>query len=96
MLNDVLSPGIIGMPYYVATSGYLSSIFAIIFFALLTDYTLCQLYVVAQQTRQKSLPDMAKLAFGKFGYLVACLFIFAFNFGTLCAQLLIMCMLHQF
>jgi len=36
------------------------------------------------------MPDLAKMAFGRLGYLAACLSIFMFNFGVICAQLIMM------
>lgn len=88
LMNDVVSPGTVGMAQYVAQSGLVLSCVLFLVFGIITSYTLCILYDMAKKYGKKSLPDLAEYGFGKFGYVMTCIFIIIFNFGGTCAQLI--------
>jgi sodium-coupled neutral amino acid transporter 11 len=88
LINDILGPGTVGMGQYVAQSGLLLSIVMIVFFGVITTYTLCLVFNLAKRHRRKSMPELSRDAFGNIGFTATCLMIFLFNFGGLCAQFL--------
>jgi sodium-coupled neutral amino acid transporter 11 len=88
LVNDILSPGTVGMAQYVAQSGLIISLILFVFFSIITTYTLVIVYDLAKKWRKKSLPDLCEQGFGKVGYQITCLFIVLFNFGGVCAQFL--------
>lgn len=88
LINDILGPGTVGMGQYVAQSGLVLSVIMIIFFAVITTYTLCLVFDLAKRHKKKSMPELAHLAFGRIGFIITCISIFLFNFGGLTAQFL--------
>lgn len=88
LINDIISPGTVSMPGVVAQSGLYMSIIWFVIFGIITIFTLCLVYELARRHLKRTLPDLAMKGFGKFGFLIACICIFFFNFGGACAQLL--------
>jgi sodium-coupled neutral amino acid transporter 11 len=89
LFNDVLSPGTVALPFYIYQAGLPAGCLLIVLFGLLTAYTLDDVYMLYMKYGKKSYPELCDFAFGKIGYAVVCLAIFCFNFGGLCAQLML-------
>lgn len=88
LINDVISPGTVSMPQVVASSGLYMSIIWFVLFGVVTAFTLCLVYELSRRHLKTTLPELAMLGFGKIGFFLTCVFIFFFNFGGACAQLL--------
>ncbi|KAL9644882.1 hypothetical protein ABK040_005362 [Willaertia magna] len=88
LIMDILSPGTVSLAQTVAQSGLYMSIIWFIFFGIITIFTLCLIYELSRNHLKQSLPELAEVGLGKFGYIVTCIFIFTFNFGAVCAQYL--------
>lgn len=89
LFNDVLSPGTVALPFYMYQAGLTAGVFLLIAFGLLTGYTLMEVYLMYMKYNKKSYVELAEFVFGKWGYGLMCLAIFCFNFGGLCAQLIL-------
>jgi len=48
-----------------------------------------EVYLMYMKYNKKSYPELCDFVFGKKGYAAVCLAIFCFNFGGLCAQLML-------
>jgi len=70
-------------------SGLYSGAVLLVLFALLTAYTLEDIYIMYMKFDKKNYPDLCDFVLGKWGYGLVCLAIFCFNFGGLCAQLML-------
>ncbi|KAG2382830.1 hypothetical protein C9374_004797 [Naegleria lovaniensis] len=86
LVNDILSPGTLAMPQMVAQSGIWMSILCVVFFGLITSFTLILLYEMSRGHFKTSLASLSEKAFGKTGNVITCIFIFLFNFGGACGM----------
>jgi len=89
MFNDILSPGTVALPLYIMQSGLYSGAVLLVVFAYLTAYTLEDIYILHKKFEKNNYPDLCDFVLGKWGYWLICLAIFCFNFGGLCAQLML-------
>jgi len=85
----VLSPGTVALPFYIYQAGLTAGVVLLVAFGFLTGYTLEEVYIMYMKYNKKSYPELCDFVFGKWGYGLICLAIFCFNFGGLCAQLIL-------
>ncbi|PRP72803.1 hypothetical protein PROFUN_07703 [Planoprotostelium fungivorum] len=102
--NDILTAGSIcvypiemivkidfpALPFYLNSIGVIIFPFVLICFAVITAYTLNLLYRMSKKFRKTNLPILAQFGLGNVGYLLTCLCMFAFNFGGLVGNLIIL------
>ena len=81
LINDVLSPGTLGMCQMTAQAGIFTSCVFTIFFAMVTLFTLCVLYELSRGHLKTSLVDLSQKAFGKVGVVLTIIPIMVFNYG---------------
>lgn len=67
----------------------MAGVVLIFLFGLLTMYTLEEVYIMRMKYGKRNYPELCDFIFGKAGYAVVCAAIFCFNFGGLCAQLML-------
>eukprot|EP01098_Paradermamoeba_levis_P001591 TRINITY_DN11867_c0_g1_i1.p1 TRINITY_DN11867_c0_g1~~TRINITY_DN11867_c0_g1_i1.p1 ORF type:complete len:455 (-),score=65.08 TRINITY_DN11867_c0_g1_i1:47-1411(-) len=86
--NDILGPGMIALPYYARSVGIWLLPPVLLFFSLVTAYTLNTLYYLSKKYRQPSYPELCRYSLGVPGTVVVCIFMFMFNFGGFLGALL--------
>jgi len=89
LFNDVLSPGTVALPYYIYQAGLPTGIILLVVFGLLTYYTCMDVYLMYMRYGKKNYPDLCNFVFGRPGYWLVCAAIFVFNFGGVCAQMML-------
>ncbi|KAL0490587.1 hypothetical protein AKO1_009563 [Acrasis kona] len=86
LLNDLLTPATIGSAYIITKTGLGLSLIFFPILGVITGLTLMTMYDLSKLYKKKSMPDLCELAFGSWGYFLACFFIFSFNSGGFIAQ----------
>lgn len=89
LFADVLGPGAVAIPFYIAQSGMAAGILIVLVMALITSVTLDDIFTLHVKTGKKNYPDVARTILGQPGYFIVCFAIFCFNFGGLCGQLML-------
>eukprot|EP01112_Ceratiomyxa_fruticulosa_P016656 TRINITY_DN506_c0_g3_i1.p1 TRINITY_DN506_c0_g3~~TRINITY_DN506_c0_g3_i1.p1 ORF type:complete len:429 (+),score=53.62 TRINITY_DN506_c0_g3_i1:216-1502(+) len=88
LFNDVLTPGTVGIPFYIMQSGIWFGCVLMVIFGLITGYTLDMVYYLSKKHQKSNYPDLGRHVFGTVGYGLVCVCIFLFNYGGLLAQLI--------
>jgi sodium-coupled neutral amino acid transporter 11 len=88
LINDVTSPSTVNLPQFFTQSGVFLSVILLCCFGGVTTYTLFLLYQLATIHKKSNYPDLVKLGFGTIGYVITCLFMFIYNFGSLLSSFL--------
>lgn len=89
LFADVLGPGAVAIPFYIAQSGLAAGMLVVLVMAVVTSVTLDDIYMLYVKTQKKNYPDLARSILGMPGYIIVCFSIFCFNFGGLCGQLML-------
>jgi sodium-coupled neutral amino acid transporter 11 len=88
LINDVTSPSTVNLPQFFTQAGVYLTVLLLCIFGVITAYTLCILYHLSNNHKKSNYPDLVKLAFGNIGYVLTCLFMFLYNFGSLLSAFL--------
>ncbi|KAF0984825.1 hypothetical protein FDP41_000724 [Naegleria fowleri] len=88
LINDVISPASVSAGYTIAQAGLGAYIVSVLTFGVVTFFTLMLLYDLAHMFKVTSFPALMKKALGTVGYIIICVFIFIFNFGAVCSELI--------
>jgi len=87
--NDILSANVVIFPSFVLQLGVLLTAPTLILYGFMTLFTLDSLYLLSGKHRKSSYVELCQYSLGRPGYLVACVCIFLFNWGSLTSNLLI-------
>ncbi|KAG2383090.1 hypothetical protein C9374_004427 [Naegleria lovaniensis] len=88
LINDVISPASVSAGYTIAQAGLGAYILSVLIFGVTTFFTLMLVYDLAHMFKVTSFPALTKKALGTVGYIIICVFIFIFNFGAVCSELI--------
>jgi hypothetical protein len=89
IINAIVGAGIVGLPYAIRQTGFISGIILIIFCGLMCDKSLRLLVETAKHAHVPSYETVAEAAFGRFGFLFVALNMFVMSYGAMLSYLMI-------
>jgi hypothetical protein len=89
IINAIVGAGIVGLPYAIRQTGFISGITLIIFCGLMTDKSLRLLVETAKHAHVPSYETVAEAAFGRFGFLFVAINMFVMSYGAMLSYLMI-------
>jgi len=87
--TDVAGVGALAAGYNMAIGGVYYCIVVTLIVAYISEFTLKVIYFLYEKYDNEDYVDLCTFALGKKGRFFACLFMFIYNFGILCANLLV-------
>ena len=90
MVNVIIGAGIVGLPYAFLEAGFFAGIGAMLFTAVLTDYSVRLLVATGVAHGEATYEGLARRAFGVTGYRTVCCLLLTFDYGAMLSYLVIL------
>jgi sodium-coupled neutral amino acid transporter 11 len=87
--TDVAGVGALAAGYNMAIGGVYYAIAVTLIVAYVSEYTLKLVYFLYEKYQNEDYVDLMTFALGKYGRFFACLFMFIYNFGILCVNVMV-------
>lgn len=89
VINAIVGAGIVGLPYAILKTGFVSGVALILFCGFMTDKSLRLLVETAKHAHVPSYETVAEVAFGRFGFLFVAINMFVMSYGAMLSYLMI-------